>query len=472
MVVGEVPFTSSRRMATVITEDDGNPIAFTRGAPEVLLALADKIREGGTSRPITDADKKAITDAAAAWGSEAMRVVALATRAHPPDEKDLSHWEKSLTFLGLVGIIDPPRPEVKAAVAEAARAGIRTVMITGDHPATAVAIARDIGLWEDKDVVITGAEMDQLDRQRLEAIVERVRVVARATAENKLRIVEAFKKRGLVCAMTGDGVNDAPAVQAAHIGIAMGKAGTEVTKEAADLVISDDNYATIVAAVEEGRAIYANIRKFIYFLLSSNTGIVLVVLAASLFGWAAPLTPIQILWINLITNGLPALALGMDPKDKDQMHEPPRSPKRQILARAEWISMAGVGSVMAALALYLFWREGGAHAVGEDLALPRTLCFTLLSVSPFFHALNCRSATRSIFELGLFTNRVLWISFASGASLQAIAIYVPALQPVFKTAAVDGSNLAFTVLLSAVPLAIGELIKLGRRVLGIKPVPA
>jgi Ca2+-transporting ATPase len=315
---------------------------------------------------------------------------------------------------------------VAVAIAEAARAGIRTVMITGDHPATARAIAQEIGLWADKDLVLTGAELDSLDQQRLESVVQRVRVVARATAANKLRIVEALKARGLICAMTGDGVNDAPAVKSAHIGVAMGKAGTEVTKEAADLVLADDNYATIVAAVEEGRAIYANIRKFIFFLLSSNAGIVFVVLAASLFGWAAPLTPIQILWINLITNGLPALALGVDPKDPDQMEQPPRVPGKRLMAGPEWSALAVVGLVMAVAALGAFYlvSHGVAHPP-EQLARARTLCFAILSISPMFHALNCRSQTRSIFQLGLFTNRAIWGAIAIGVFLQGLAVYVP-----------------------------------------------
>ncbi len=464
IISGEVPFTSSRRMATVIADENGKPIAFSRGAPEVILELSERIRDKGAVRELTADDKKGIMEVAAAWGQTAMRVVALAVREHPPADPDLSHWEKGLTFLALVGIVDPPRPEVKEAVAEAKRAGIRSVMITGDHPATARAIAREIGLWSDGDVVITGAELDALDQQRLSSMVDRVRVVARATAAHKLRVVEALKDRGLVCAMTGDGVNDAPAVKAAHIGIAMGKAGTEVTKEASDLVLADDNYATIIAAVEEGRAIYANIRKFIYFLLSSNAGIVLMVLAASLLGWSAPLTPIQILWINLITNGLPALALGVDPKDPDQMRTPPRRSTSRLMTPRGWLSLLAVGSIMAGASLFLFWWAGGATGTTEaDLARARTLAFTLLSISPMFHAFNCRSQTRSLFQLGLFTNRAIWGAVFIGVSLQALAVYVPGLEGVFKTTALGGRDLAIVVGLSAVPLLLGELAKIYTR---------
>jgi Ca2+-transporting ATPase len=468
VIRAEVPFTSSRRMATEIAEEHGRQIAFTRGAPEVILGLSDKLRRDGQARPLSEEDRKAIAEVAAEWGKEAMRVLALAIREHPPDGKDPAAWEKNLTFVALVGIVDPPRPEVAAAVKEAARAGIRSVMITGDHPATARAIANDIGLWQEGDLVITGAELDGIDQQRLETIIERIRVVARATAAHKLRIVDAFKARSLVCAMTGDGVNDAPAVKAAHIGIAMGKGGTEVTKEAADLVLADDNYATIVAAVEEGRAIYANIRKFIYFLLSSNAGIVLMVLAASLLGWAAPLTPIQILWINLITNGLPALALGVDPKDPDQMKKAPRAAGGKLMANREWLSLVGVGTVMAITSAWVFrWAApGGGAELGEhdvDLARARTLCFAVLSMSPMFHALNCRSETRSIFQLGLFSNRALWGAIAIGVGLQALAIYVDALRPVFRTVPLSGHDVALVLGLSVIPLVIGEVIKAGIR---------
>ncbi len=467
MITGEVPFTSSRRMATVIADEQGKLIAFSRGAPEVILALSEKLYEPSGVRGLTDEDRARVMLVATEWGKQAMRVLALAVRSHPPDDPDLAHWEKSLTFVALVGIVDPPRPEVKDAMALARKAGIRSVMITGDHPATARAIAIEIGMFEPDDLVVTGTELDGLDDQGLASRVEKITVVARATAAHKLRIVEALKARGLICAMTGDGINDAPAVKSAHIGIAMGKTGTEVTKEAADLVLADDNYATIVAAVEEGRAIYANIRKFIYFLLSSNAGIVLMVLVASLAGWAAPLTPIQILWINLITNGLPALALGVDPKDPDQMSQPPRPAGGSLMPTRDWVSMLGVGAVMGAGALVAFWLAaggGGAHLAEHDpaLARARTLAFAVLSMAPMFHALNCRSTTRSIFRLGLFTNPSLWGAIAIGVSLQAMAIYVDPLRPVFKTVALSGADVGMVLGFAAAPLVIGELIKLAR----------
>jgi len=470
-IAAEVPFTSSRRMATVIATERGKQMAFSRGAPEVILALSERLHDGETANPLSAADRERIMAVAADWGKEAMRVLALAVREHAPDDPDPTHWEKALTFVALVGIVDPPRPEVKAAMAEARSAGIRSVMITGDHPATARAIATEIGMFGEQDLVLTGGELDAMDDASLAERIEKVTVIARATAAHKLRIVEALKARGKICAMTGDGINDAPAVKSAHIGVAMGKAGTEVTKEAADLVLADDNYATIIAAVEEGRAIYANIRKFIYFLLSSNAGIVLMVLVASLMGWASPLTPIQILWINLITNGLPALALGVDPKDPEQMRQPPRPAGGSLMPRRDWLSMLGVGIVMGAASLIVFWL--GAHGTGADLheghpdlARARTLAFAVLSISPMFHALNCRSTTRSIFSVGLFTNMGLWGAIAIGVLLQAFALYVPPLRPVFKTIALSGADIGMVLAFSAVPLVIGELIKLFR------PAPA
>ena len=460
-MAGEVAFSSARRLATVIVEEPGQTLAFARGAPEVVLGRSTHIEERGVSRPLTDEDRTRIGEVAAAWGADAMRVLALAVRRTPPAEGELAGWEQGLSFVGLVGIVDPPRPEIVAAVAEATRAGIRTVMITGDHPATARAIAREVGLWCEGDIAITGADVDTLDQQRLEAMIQRVRVVARATAEHKLRIVNALKARGFVCAMTGDGVNDAPAVKSAHIGIAMGRSGTEVTKEAADLVLADDNYATIIAAVEEGRAIYANIRKFIYFLLSSNAGIVLMVLAASLFAWNAPLTPIQILWINLITNGLPALALGVDPRDPEQMVAAPRAPGARLMTPFSWLTLLIVGAIMAAASLWVFAWAGGPKATDPaTLARARTLAFAVLAIAPMFHAFNCRSASASIFKLGFFTNRPLWGAILVGLGLQALAVYIPALHPVFKTTNLPGRDVGVVVALSAAILVLGEVVKI------------
>jgi Ca2+-transporting ATPase len=471
-VLGEQPFTSARRMASVLVAGDHQIRAYVRGAPEALLERSTHVLRRGQAVPISDADRDAFAGEAAKWAGRSMRVIALGFREALPvpigPVAPSAEWEEKLTFVGLVGIVDPPRPEVTSAIDEARKAGIRTVMITGDHPATARAIADEIGLWEEHDDLVTGSELDRLDQQALEERIDRVRVVARATAEHKLRIVDALKARGFICAMTGDGVNDAPAVKAANIGVAMGRSGTEVTKEAAALVLSDDNYATIVAAVEEGRAIYANIRKFIFFLLSSNAGAVLFVLFASLAGWEAPLAPIQILWINLITNGLPALALGVDARDTEQMKQPPREPGGAILSAREYTQMVVIGAVMAVTAILAFRHAlpDPRHAASAaELAHARAIVFCILSVGPLAHAFNCRSEHRSLFSVGVFTNRALWGAVVTGVLLQAVTIYVPPLRAVFKTAPLTLHDLAWVAGMSLVPFVGGEMVKLARRYL-------
>jgi P-type Ca2+ transporter type 2C len=469
-ILGEQPFTSQRRMASVLIGGDQAIRSYVRGAPEVLLERATTILRDGLAEPLTDEDRDAIVGEAAKWAGRSMRVIGLAMREGLPVPLGpvvaSPEWESSLTFIALVGIVDPPRPEVAAAIDEARRAGIRTVMITGDHPATARAIAEEIQLWEEGDEIVTGAELDRLDQQKLEERIDKVRVVARATAEHKLRIVNALKARGFICAMTGDGVNDAPAVKAASIGVAMGKGGTDVTKEAAALVLADDNYATIVAAVEEGRAIYANIRKFIFFLLSSNAGAVLFVLTTSLLGWEQPLAPIQILWINLITNGLPALALGVDARDPAQMTQPPRQPGGAILSGREYLQIVGIGAVMGITALIAFRHFMGdphAAASAHELAHARAVVFAILSVGPLLHAFNCRSERRSLFAIGVFSNRALWGAVVTGIILQAVTIYVPPLRPIFKTAPLTGHDLLWVFGMALVPFVGGELVKLVRR---------
>ncbi|MCC6750924.1 MAG: cation-translocating P-type ATPase [Deltaproteobacteria bacterium] len=462
-VITELPFSSARKMATLVIQGEAGPEALVRGAPEILLDRATEVLGPDGLVPLTADERDRLRLVAQSWGEQAMRVVALAVRTKQPE--DPHDWEKDVALLGMVGIVDPPRPEVAQAILEAQQAGIQTMMITGDHPSTARAIGREINLYQEGDLVLTGGELDMMDQQELENRVDRLRIVARATPLHKLRIVEALKARGLVCAMTGDGVNDAPAVKAASIGVAMGRAGTEVTKEAADLVLADDNYATIVHAVEEGRAIFTNIKKFIYFLLSSNTGIVLVVFFAGLLGWAAPLAPIQILWINLVTNGLPALALGVEPPEPRLMAAQPRNPGAPILGPREYGAMLGIGLVMAVAAMLAF-----ALLVGDPtdhhspkLRLAQAGAFAVLSLSPMFHAFNCRSATVSNFTLGWFGNRALWGAAIVGVGLVGLAIYVPALHELFRTEALGARDLALVCGLSAAPLVIGEAVKLLQR---------
>ena len=368
--------------------------------------------------------------------SKSLRVLGVARRelgtvpSQPYRDDDL---EKDLVFVGLVGMIDPPREGVKEAIAKCAAAHVRAVMITGDHKATATAIAKELGLWDEGAIALSGGELEKLDDDALAARVDSVRVFARVTAEQKLRIVKAFKSRGHVVAMTGDGVNDAPALREAHIGVAMGKDGTDVARQAADMVIADDNFATIVEAVREGRAIYRNIQKFIFFLLSSNAGLLVAVFVASFIPKVAPLTPLMILWINLVTNGLPALALGVDPPDETQMAEPPRKAKTGLLTSREYLGISFVGVWMGACAIASYLWPWPYDAVPEGPPGARSIAFSLLAVSPLFHAINCRSGTASFLSLRPILPKALVLACALSFGIHLVAILPPALRPVFRT---------------------------------------
>ena len=333
-------------MSVVVREPGDAVVMDVKGAPEVVLSWCVSESRGGEVVPLTDDRRREIMGTNAEMASRALRVLALAYRP-VPDGDHAQDREAELIFAGLVGMIDPPREEVKAAVGRCREAGIRPVMITGDHPATALAIARELGIAADGDRVVSGQELDAMDDAALEAEVVRIPVYARVTAEHKLRVVRAWKSRGEVVAMTGDGVNDAPAVKAADIGIAMGLTGTDVTKEASDMVLTDDNFASIVGAVEEGRGIFDNIQKFIHYLLSSNAAEILLMLFAALAGWPAPLTAVQLLWINLVTDGLPALALGMEPPERDIMRRPPRPPREPVITLQRGLLILFHGFLMA-----------------------------------------------------------------------------------------------------------------------------
>ncbi|MEQ1830775.1 MAG: HAD-IC family P-type ATPase, partial [Pirellula sp.] len=329
-ILYEIPFDSTRKLMSVVVRERDGKLLFSKGAPEILLAKCNQVHSEGKIEPLTDSLRQRLLDANAEMASQALRVLALAYRRNINDQLG-SDLESQLVFVALVGMIDPPREEAKVAVAKCRGAGIRPVMITGDHPATAFAVAKKIGLTSGDERVLSGTELEQLTDVQLGEQVESIAVYARATAEHKLRIVQAWKSRGHVVAMTGDGVNDAPAIKAADIGIAMGITGTDVTKEASDMVLTDDNFASIVSAVEEGRGIFDNIQKVLQFLLSCNFGEILLMLVASLLGWPAPLLPIQLLWINLVTDGLPALALSLEPPEPGVMNRPPRRARESIL---------------------------------------------------------------------------------------------------------------------------------------------
>jgi Ca2+-transporting ATPase len=367
-------------------------------------------------------------------------------------------------------MIDPPRVGVKEAVQACAEAQVRAVMITGDHKLTAMAIAKELGLWEEGAIALSGAELGALSDEQLAKQIARVRVFARVTAEQKLRIVRAMKASGEIVAMTGDGVNDAPALREAHIGVAMGKDGTDVARQAADMVLADDNFATIVEAVREGRAIWRNIQKFIFFLLSSNAGLLFTVFAAS-FLPVLPLTPLMILWINLVTNGLPALALGIDPPDPTQMREPPRERQSGLVGTRGWLGIVVVGLWMAACALACYLYPWSAM---DPLLLKRAraIAFSLLALSPLFHAFNCRAPTESIFQMRPFISKPLVIAVVLSAAIHMVAVLVPSLRPVFRTHAMNAFEWEAMLLLSASILPAIEVLKLFQRLFAKDVAPA
>jgi len=468
-VIAEFPFDHERMMATTIVERASGRWGYTHGAPERILELCETVCDRDGLRPLTDADREALHARIFDWGGEGYRVLAIARHALAADADTADNTEHDLALLGLVAISDPPRTEVAVALERSRNAGVRTMMITGDHPHTAAAIAREIRLsGELEPVVVSGAEVEAMGDEELARRAPGIDVVARATAAHKLRIVQALTGAGYVTAMTGDGVNDAPAIKAASIGIAMGQAGTDVTREAAALVLSDDNYATIIAAIEEGRIIFANIKKFILFLLCVNSGLVLAVFIAAMLGWPPMLTPTQILWINLITNGMPALALGMEPIHPDPMKAKPRDVSAGIIERHEVLWLLGYGVVMAVVGLAVFHGALGEPVHTDPIALRRaqTMAFTVLALAPLFHAHTTRDLDTSIFKLGVFSNWRVWGSMAVAFVLQALALYVPGLDEVFHTTALSLHDLLVVLGLSAAILPLAELEKLLRRWFG------
>jgi P-type Ca2+ transporter type 2C len=451
--VGEVPFSSERKLMSTLHRDAEQPdrgIVFTKGAPDVLLARCSRELVGEERRPLTEGRRKQIMDTNETLAGQALRTLgvagrwltgdALADHAAHPDAR----VEQDLVFAGLVGIIDPPRPEAKEAVARAKRAGIRPLMITGDHPRTATVIAQELGISADGRA-LTGAQLDALAPDAAPRTIAEASVFARVNPEHKLRIIDALRRTGAVVAMTGDGVNDAPALKKADIGVAMGITGTDVAKEAADMVLADDNFASIVAAVEEGRAIFANIRKFLRYLLSSNIGEVMTMFFGVLLARKSgldvggdavvlPLLATQILWINLVTDGPPALALGLDPPDDGLMCQPPRPAGEGVITASMWRGIIFVGVIMATGTLFVLDASmpGGFVAGHGDLRYGQTMAFTTLMLFQIFNVVNARSDERSAF-VHLFTNHWLWIAIAASLALQVLVVHVPFLQRAFGT---------------------------------------
>ena len=477
--VGEVPFSSERKlMSTVHTDAERleRMVALTKGAADVLLSRCSHELVGEEARPLTPERRAEIMACNDELAGEALRTLGVAFRSVPKTAHDGGGFdeavERDLVFLGLIGMIDPPRDEAKEAVAKAKGAGIRPIMITGDHPNTASVIAAELGIAADGRAV-TGKELGQMADATLDRTVREVSVYARVNPEHKLRIVRALQRDGLTVAMTGDGVNDAPALKTADIGVAMGMTGTDVSKEAADMVLADDNFATIVAAVEEGRAIFANIRKFLRYLLSSNIGEVMtmffgVVLAGVIGlskseggGVVLPLLATQILWINLVTDGAPALALGLDPADANTMNEPPRPNGESVLTPRMWVEILLVGAVMALGTLIVLDASlpGGLIEGSGTTSYGQSMAFTTLVLFQLFNVFNARSDERSAFE-GLFVNPWLWSAVGLSLLLHAAVLYIPILQEAFSTTSLSVGDWLVCAAVASTVLWVRELSKM------------
>ena len=481
--VGEVPFSSERKLMSTVhrdTERTQETVVFTKGAPDIVLARCSREVVGEDSRPLTPERRSEIERANDALADQALRTIGVAIRRMPGSEliggdSDVNpSIEQDLVFAGLIGMIDPPRPEARDAVERAKGAGIRPIMITGDHPRTAAVIARELGVSND-DRAITSAELERTSDEELARVVPVVSVYARVNPEHKLRIVKALQEHGAIVAMTGDGVNDTPALKTADIGVAMGIAGTDVSKQAADMVLADDNFATIVAAVEEGRAIFANIRKFLRYLLSSNIGEVLTMFVGVVIGdrlglprdggaVVLPLLATQILWINLVTDGAPALALGVDPPDEGLMHQPPRPAAEAVVTPTMWRGIALVGVVMAVVTLLVLDASlpGGLVQGSGTLQYGQTMAFNTLVLAQLFNVLNARSDRRSAF-VHLFSNAWLWLAIALSLALQAIVLYVHPMQHAFGTVALSGGDWARCAVAASAVLWVREISKLAVR---------
>ena len=460
----EIPFDSDRKRRTVIRKlPDGKLRAFINGAPDVLLERCTKLYTKAGVRPMTDEDRQSILAQNTAMAQQALRVLGSAYRdldnASPAD-LTADAVEHDLVFVGLSGMYDPPRQEAKEAVAKCHGAGIRVVMITGDHPHTATAIAREIGIASAEDLATAGVELDKMSDDELRKRAPRIAVYARVTAEHKLRIIRAWKANDAVVAMTGDGVNDAPAIKGADIGIAMGKSGTEVTKQAADMIITDDNFATIVAAVEEGRGIFANIRKTLQYLLAGNTGELLLMTVCVIIGLPTPLLPIHLLWINLVTDGLPALCLATDPIDPDVMKRHPRHQSERITNRGFLRTMFLTGFLTAgvAFAVYLYFLKQG------NTETARTYAFAVLVFAELLRAFGARSETKPVWRIPLFTNVNLVIVVAISFGLQVWSQHNATLGRFLKTSSMPLTDCFLLLAVGAIPLLVLELVKVVRHV--------
>lgn len=463
--VEEIPFDSERKMMTTFHENflPERIVSFTKGAPDIIIDKCSHISIKGRPVPFDSQLKKETMDINSKFSKDALRVLAFAYKEYPalPKDIDKKEIENDMTLVGLVGMIDPARPEAKAAIAKCKDAGITTIMITGDYKETAFAIAKQLGLAEKESEAIMGAELDSLSDEQLQTKVRTTKVFARVSPDHKVRIVEALKRNGNTTAMTGDGVNDAPALKRADIGVSMGITGTDVAKNTADLILTDDNFASIVSAVEEGRVIYDNIRKFVYFLLSCNIGEILLIFISILAKLPVPLLPIQLLWLNLVTDSFPALALGMEKGDPDVMERKPRDPKEPLLNKdlVTRIIVQSIAIGAATLSAYLI----ALNFYPDNIEEARTIAFTTLILAELLRSYSTRSQTHTIFEIGIFSNRTLVYGTLFSFGLTLAVIYIPFLQPIFDTFPMGWQDWRIVLTFAFVPLIVGELFKFVKR---------
>ena len=452
--VSEIPFDSSRKLMTTVHKLDNGFMSITKGAPEVMISKCNRIYRNGKIERLTEADKRNMQKQNTELANDALRVIAVGYRDFEFMGETTTNLEDNLIFIGLIGMIDPPREGVKKAVKTCKKAGIKTVMITGDHIATAKAIAKELGILEMGDQAITGEELDNISDEELNRNIASYSVFARVTPEHKVRIVKAWQKTGAVVAMTGDGVNDSPALKNADIGIAMGKGGTDVAKNASDMILMDDNFVTIVEAIKQGRNIFDNMKKAIHFLIATNIGEITTIFIGLVLGLQSPLLAIQLLWINLVTDSLPAIALGLEKEEKGIMERNPRNSKKGIFADGLWNKILTEGIMLGALDLFIF--SLGNYLFGLDIA--RTMAFVSLGLLELVHSFNIKSEG-SILKNSIFNNKFLVGSFVIGTLLQVSVVFVPTFANIFSLVPLNKTQWMYTILVSILPIPIIEIQK-------------
>lgn len=456
--IDEIPFDSDRKLMTTVNKHEGGLKVFTKGAIDSILKISNKALLGEDIVDLNDEVRKSILKAADEMSDEALRVLACAYKEIDSSNVSIDSLETNLIYVGMMGMIDPPRLEVRDSIKLCKSAGITPIMITGDYRNTAFAIAKELGIAENIDETISGDEIDKFTEETFNENIKDYKVFARVSPEHKVKIVKAFKSHGNIVSMTGDGVNDAPSLKTADIGVAMGITGTDVAKGAADMILTDDNFTTIVSAVEEGRNIYNNIRKSIIFLLSCNFGEIVTLFVAILLNWDTPLLPIHILWVNLITDSFPALSLGVDPGDKGVMNDPPRDPKENLFSGRFGVLLAINGAIMGALTLVAF--RVGEYLYPDSLMHAQTMAFVVLAVSQLFYALSVRNPKKTLFEIGPLTNKYLLGAICLGILLQLAIISIPPIAEIFKVFTLTSRDWGFVILLSLIPFILNELIKI------------